>query len=224
MHRFAVQPVLLACLAACAVPAHADSLDFLGFANGARTVNFSIAAPNAPVSGFVYAGGFAVSLNSGPSFTAYCVDLYQSISFSDPVYTNYTQVAGSSHAFANTNASADIGKLYSAGFAVNDATAQAAFQIALWEISYETSGSYNLGVGSATFSGGTAASSGALTLASSWLSGLGSVTSNRNVHVLESATRQDQVFATPVPEASTYALMAAGLLGVGFVVRRKNRS
>ena len=124
-------------------------------------------------------------------------------------------------------ADADIGKLFSAGHLVNNAKTQAAFQIAIWEIAYETSGSYNLGSGTAKFSGGTAASSGALTLATSWLGSLGANT--MDVKVLESLSirnikgHQDVVFAQAVPEPSTYALMAAGLMSIGFVARRRSQ-
>ena len=228
MSRSFLKPIALACLTLGTVQAHADSVDFLGFANGSKTVNYTLTAPNVAKSSSTNAGGFSTVLNGGPSFTSYCVDLYESISFADPAYTNYNEVDGSTH-FTGLHAAADadIGKLFSAGHLVNNAKTQAAFQIAIWEIAYETSGSYNLSTGTAKFSGGTAASSGALTLATSWLGSLGANT--MDVKVLESLSirnikgHQDVVFAQAVPEPSTYALMAAGLMSIGFVARRRSQ-
>ena len=219
MSRFLITPLALAATLLVAAPAHAAAVNFSGFANGSQTVTLSLSAPNAAITETVQAGGFLATLNGGPSFTTYCVDVYQFLGFGT-TYTDYNVVPGAAHAFANTHAATDIGKLYAEGNAVNSATAQAAFQIAVWEIAYETSSVYDLASGSAKFYGGTADTSGALTLATSWLNALPGVTrSPYNLSVLESSGHQDQV--TAVPEPSTYLLMAAGLLGIGFVTRRR---
>ena len=224
-----LKTVAAASIALGAAQAHAEWVSFPGSAHGGKTVNYSVAAGTATASGFGYAGGFVTVLNGGPSFTSYCVDLFEYINFGSS-YSNYTLVDGSAHAFTNTRADADLGKLFALHPTITNELNEAAFQIAVWELAYETSRAYDVSTGTAKFSGGTAASSGALALANTWLAGLGSIKAGVDVDVLESiATRgaighQDVVFAAPVPEPSTYALMAAGLLSMGFVARRRSRS
>ena len=212
---------LLGAAMALAFASHADAADvsFSGFAHGSESVNFSLTAPNVAVSGAASAGGFLTSLNGGTSFETYCVDLYQHISFGD-TYSDYT-LPNTSHTFINANAYADLGRLYATAGTVADSVHEAAFQIAVWEIAFETGGSYNLSTGSATFSGGTADSSGALTLASGWLTSLSSG-AHPGIAVLDSSEHQDVIYA-PVPEPESYALMLGGLGVIGFVARRRKR-
>jgi hypothetical protein len=220
-----------------ATQAQAENTTFSDFANGAQTVKATVSAPAVAFNEVVAAGGLLASYGGGASFKTYCIDLYESIGFGQ-TYTNFTPVAGAAHAFTNASAYADIGKLFAEANpgSFDSTTKEAAFQIAVWELTYETSGKYDLSTGNAKFSGGTAATSGALTLASTWLNGLSNVSAGRSVSVLESVAsgsmvgHQDQVYDTrtgpvvvgAVPEPTTYALMAAGLLCVGFLSRRRS--
>ena len=224
MSRSLIAPIALACTLLCATQARADSVSFAGFATGSESVNVQLSIPNVANSLWTSAGGFTASLNGGPSFVSYCIDLYEHIAFG-PTYTDYTLVSGASHAFANANAAFDIGKLYAEKNVVNTAKTQTAFQIAIWEIAYETSGIYDLGTGSSKFFGGSADTSGALALASTWLGALSTTTDPAfKISALDSIGRpghQDQVFAKPVPEPTTYAMMAVGLLCMGAFARRR---
>ncbi len=218
MRLVPIASVALAC-ALGATTARGDNVTFPGFAHGSETVAFSLTAPNAVASGTVSAGGFATILNGSPSFVTYCVDLYQHISFGT-LYSDYT-APGSTHVFANNRAYADLGRLYANAGVVDTSIEEAAFQIAVWEIAYETTpGAYALGSGAASFSGGSAVG-GALGLASTWLAGLGNG-AGRSVSVIESSAHQDVIFA-PVPEPSTYMLMFAGLLATVEISRRKRK-
>jgi hypothetical protein len=212
-------PLLTVVVAAlCAVPAHADTVQFLGYANGSVGVNYELTGVG-PTAGSTGAGGFITKLNGlDPTFTSYCIDLYQYIGFNQSPYS-YSNVPVAAHTFRNANAGIDLAKLYSSGHLVNNAVTEAAFQIAVWEIAYETTGSYDVGSGDAKFSGGGVDTVAALGLAEDWIQHLG--TGNGiSVRVLESGTYQDEVFAT-VPEPGTFALAFTTLGVMGGVMRRR---
>ena len=175
-----------ACMVLGSVQAHATLVDFQGFANGSRTISFSLSSPHGTATGSVAAGGLTTQVDGAPQRTTYSIDLYEHLDFSDAAYSDYQTVGGLAYTFANPNAALDIGRLFSAGHNLNNAVMQAAFQIAIWEVAYETSGDYGLSTGSAKFKRGDANSNGALTLAGNWLDDLDSVANRFDVQVLRS--------------------------------------
>lgn len=202
------------CVVGAASQAHADNVTFTGFAHGSETVNYSLNSGGTSTG--VSAGGFTTLIqNGGPSFTSYCVDLAETISFGT-LYTGYSSV-GAGHVFANSDAYADLSRLYAVAGPIFDSAHEAAFQIAVWEIAYETAATYGLGSGVARFSGGTAASLG---FASSWLTAIGSASGGPSINVLDRRGSQDVIYA-PVPEPSTVALMFAGFIGMATMARRR---
>ena len=217
MNKSSLRLVAAVCAFGALSTAHADDVTFTGFAHGSESVNYSLNS-GASSTG-VAAGGFTTVLNGGPSFTSYCIDLAETISFGT-LYTNYTPV-GSGHAFANSDAFVDLGRLFAVAGSVLDSAHEAAFQIAAWEIAYETGATYGLDSGVARFAGGSAANA-ALGIASTWLTAVAGASGGVAVEVLDRRGSQDVIYA-PVPEPSTVALMLAGFVGMATVARRRKQ-
>lgn len=212
--------------------AHADDLTITGWQyGGPPDVNISLAgqsiAGNAAGAAVdVYAGAYNISASSGPlagqSFIAYCADVVKSDRVGLPA-TNYAS-GNLAAAFGATKAN-DFLKLASAHYtSINNATSSAAFQIAAWEILFESGNSYDLSNGSFKAVGGSAATSGALSSAQNWLDTLSSVTPSAQYtatlfHV--DSGNQDIVALLPVPEPETYAMLLSGLGMLGFIARRR---
>lgn len=212
--------------------AHADDLTINGWQYGTAP-NVSISLDGQSIAGNaagaavnVYAGAYSVSASSGPlagqSFIAYCADVIKTDHVGLPP-TNYTS-GNLAAAFGTTKAN-DFLKLASAHYAsINNATSSAAFQIAAWEILFESGNSYDLSNGAFKAVGGSAATAGALSSAQNWLDTLSTVTPSAQYtatlfHV--ESGNQDIVTLLPVPEPETYALLLSGLGMLGFIARRR---
>jgi hypothetical protein len=210
--------IAAAVLAFCAVGAQAAStFEVTGFTFGSEGMSINRSSTDYPGYIGVEAGALNATYN-GASFMTYCIDVYQTASIGT-IYTDYAPKAGSLQ-FTGTQAT-DLGRLFTSyGSLVDTKIESAAMQLAVWEIVDETRGFYDVNNGRFSAILDRNSDAAVATLANSWLSNLG--TNNvYNVSALSSATHQDFLVLAPVPEPSTYALMLAGLMGVGFVARRR---
>lgn len=173
------------------------------------------------VNKWVYAGEMLGNLN-GSSFQTFCVDIFQDFPGwgSGNVANDYNLVLGST-AFGSK--ATDVNKLFTNwyGSATNEAKSTA-FQLALWEIVYESGSSYNLSTGTFTASSSPngSATTAIYTDANTMLANLGTLGPvYTQVDVYQSATKQDFTTISTVPEPESY-LLALASLGVLFGVRK----
>ena len=212
---------LLACLLAFG-GAQADTVKITGFLGG-RSAGVDLDTPR---NGDFSAGEFT-GLWNGNSFSAMCVDVNRDLSFGT-TYTNYTAMTPAAYGFSSTQVGL-FNRLYTDYYATSHTNGvnAAAFQIAVWEITYDGNGTLNLGAN--TFTLGSGGNATAKSTAASWLSSLTPLASSawtftvldsQSVTGGQSAT-QDLLVAIPVPEPETYALLLAGLGLLGFVARHR---
>jgi len=105
------------------------------------------------------------------------------------------------------------------------ATQQVALQMAVWEIVYETSGTFDVLLGNFSTSAGIpnygTDNSGATAQANTWLTGLAGFTAAENLYALTLDGTQDFLVQTPLPAAVW--LLGSGLLGLFGISRRRQR-
>jgi PEP-CTERM motif len=204
----------------CAAPmARADVLSTQGFAAGAQTLGLNI-GPSV-----VYAGGFKGTWNS-QSIIFWCIELTQYFGFGNS-YVDYASAPESAPEPLSDAVMTLLDQLFTEAYpdALHNATNSAAFQLAIWEIIYD-SGSMNLGSGS-LFVINDHSHGASVTQAQTWLTNIGSSTDDYQLFLLRSDRYQDFVtFGHPfqaqtVPEPATLMLLVAALLAVIVALRRR---
>jgi hypothetical protein len=199
--------------------AHATTLVGNGYANGSEA--FLLSATFNPVVNPVNAGAFTGTFGGNP-ILFWCADLLHTFSFGQSydyvasLYTNpnlsrlFTEVGGSASATTTTDRSA-------------------AFQLAIWEILFEsnTTNPYNVSNGNflVTNDYGNAA---AVALANVWLQNLNLFQPLTTLLWLSNEQHQNFITDTTiprllVPEPLPLSLLFIGLLGMIFVARRQTK-
>ena len=159
------------------------------------------------------AGGWDTSYDITPGMTAHGFSAAQELAFDKLVTNVMPGFLASASAYPYTGS---VGRTAADDFGL-------AFQLAVWEIAEETSGTFNLSTGSISLPGGWASNPTADAMAKDFISKLSTwtATGGYRLSYAYSATAQDMIVITAVPEPETYAMLLAGLGLIGFVARRK---
>lgn len=216
MRRLLTALLTSACFALFATPASAIPLQLNSFTySSADTVSVHLTGGLTPNVSYTGAAGEFTGTANGQDLKTFCLDLYQEFYFGQ-TYT-YTLMA------LPTRIAHDLALLVTSyRSAVTNADSSAAFQLAAWEIMYETPGTaYSLNTGAFIENGSSSAVE--RNLANTWLSNLGTNT-NVTVSLLQNPDHQDFLMTTPIPEPSSYVMLATALGLMGLVIRRKKQA
>lgn len=191
----------------------ADTIQIDDFVYGSAlhtTLTTHIKKTDVPTADLTTEAGEVKGLLNGNSFQTFCADIFQSFPGWSVPNSSYSLVLGST-AFGASKAT-DVNRLFTNWYstATNEGNSTA-FQVALWEIIYESTSTYDVGSGTFTATGGNAPGA-VFATANTMLGSLGSLGSNYlQVDVYQSASKQDFTTVTTVPEPEAYALALVGL-------------
>lgn len=189
----------------------------------ADTTAFGTTVNGMPVGVF----NFTVSSSTDPRFSgtfqSFCADYFQGVSAGTP-YT-YTPVAVSALPDIGSDATklARIQELFDRFYATaqTNADAAGAFQLAVWELTYDGAGATGLTTGNFTATGGANA-----TIAENWLSTIddpnaAAPTDSYTLVGLYNASAQDQIAVVLSPVPAPAGVVLALLGGVVMLARRR---
>jgi hypothetical protein len=171
----------------------------------------------------VQAGGFALdSADLGGNFVGWCLDILHNLTLASNYEVTTQPFLG---VLIPDSVLDNIEALFNtayAGLTLSDDGQSAGFQLALWELLYETDTQFDVTQGIFHASSSTAA----INAATGFLAGLGGpVTGNYNLTYLQSADRrvrsQNLVSASAVPLPAAGLLLLAAIGGLGVTRRRK---
>lgn len=219
--RLFASSILAVATILAAIPAQAAIVNLSGYTyNPNESVTAQVVSTPAPYGPTgVGAGQFSgtIDIGSGPTaFNTFCADLYQTFSFNTS-YSNYVI-----QDFTATVA-INLSRLFSAHYSeVDTASESAAFQVAVWEILYDTveggPNTYLLG------SGNFLASGSSIATAQGYLNTLGSVADYQVRHLYSESNQDFLTFVNTgtntVPEPGSLALFGVAALG-GVAASRK---
>jgi hypothetical protein len=219
--------MLAAAALAIALPGTAQAayqINSHSFAPGSLTGNIQYTPTNLSMN--VAMGRFKLNgtdLDNGQavSFLTYCVDIFHTL---QPAVFNLADasvvVPSATKQTQLLTILAQSDPLLAASS--NKAETAAAIQLAIWEITNETSGSFSFSAGSFRSSGGN--SNGARALAATYLDKIANgawTAPTGQLKVLYAPNSQSQLLTT-VPEPATWAMMIGGFGLVGGMARRRS--
>jgi PEP-CTERM motif len=220
--------LVAAAMLAAAQGVWADTLAYDGpwFSPYYGTYTISDTNPSPGVDVTAYAGAFKMTdTNTNNTFMAWCVDIYDNMNTQSP-WASYTLTSGADFYGAGSHIITDLERL--ASYASDNglltgSAASAAFQLAVWEIVNEASGSYGLSTGDFQVTN----SSTVRNTADSWLSASAGWGIDQQLSIWQQdvahSTQNLAVFA-PVPEPGIVVMLISGLGLMSFVARRRKKA